>query len=232
MGYDPVEIPVEFFDNSDSITVEFESNGELNADFGSVQTVVVGEVSASVAQTEEGAVITVTSDGVKSTATVLHGRDGKDGMDGKDGTPCTHKWNGTTLTVTSASGTSSANLKGDKGDTGATGAKGDKGAYGIKIGYPSRKGGTKEKINASRRLAECIAEEQKKIYYAPGRVSTNGNWDFDELNKTCCPSVYIEGCYANSNKKDAQWWHNNMDAIAMSYADALETWTEVMTIAY
>ena len=62
-----------------------------------------------------------------------------------------------------------------------------------------------------------------------GMNRTNGNWDFDELNKPCCPSVYIEGCYANSNKKDAQWWHNNMDAIAMSYADALEAWHENFT---
>lgn len=106
-----------------------------------------------------------------------------------------------------------------------TNASSDKGAYGIKIGYPQcKKGGTKEKIDASRRLAECIAETQKGIYYAPGRVSATGNWDFEELSKPVCPVVYIEGCYANSNKKDAEWWHNNVDAIAKSYADALEAW--------
>lgn len=106
-----------------------------------------------------------------------------------------------------------------------TNASSDKGAYGIKIGYPQcKKGGTKEKIDASRRLAECIAETQKGIYYAPGRVSVTDSWDFEELSKPKCPAVYIEGCYANSNKKDAQWWHENMDAIVKSYADALEAW--------
>lgn len=77
MGYDSVEIAVEFF----------ETSGELKADFGSIQTVSAGDVSASVMQTEEGAVISVVSDGVKSTATVLHGKDGEDGQPGRDGSP-------------------------------------------------------------------------------------------------------------------------------------------------
>lgn len=106
-----------------------------------------------------------------------------------------------------------------------TNASNDKGAYGIKIGYPqTKRGSSKARIALSKRLADCMAAGQKKIYYAPGRVTVTDAWDFDELSKVQCPAVYIEGCYANSNKKDAEWWHNNMDAIALSYADALEAW--------
>lgn len=106
-----------------------------------------------------------------------------------------------------------------------TNASEDKSAYGIKIGYPQRRDGdAKERRQASKALAECIAEAQRGIYYAPGRVTVTDAWDFDELSKVQCPAVYIEGCYANSNLKDAQWWHNNMDIIAKSYVDALEKW--------
>ena len=111
-----------------------------------------------------------------------------------------------------------------------TNASGDKSAYGIKIGYPQRKAGaSRSRITESKLLAERIAEAQKKIYYAPGRVSVTDAWDFEELSKPDCPCVYIEGCYANSNKKDAAWWHDNMDAIAMSYADALDAWWKELT---
>lgn len=106
-----------------------------------------------------------------------------------------------------------------------TNASEDKSAYGIKIGYPPRRDGdAKERRQASKALAESIADTQRGIYYAPGRVTVTDAWDFDELSKVQCPAVYIEGCYANSNLKDAQWWHNNMDIIAKSYADALEKW--------
>ena len=111
-----------------------------------------------------------------------------------------------------------------------TNASSDKGAHGIKIGYPQRKqGSTRSRITESKLLAECIANAQRGIYYAPGRVSVTDAWDFDELSKPNCPAVYIEGCYANSNKQDAQWWHNNMDAIALSYADALDVWWKELT---
>lgn len=108
-----------------------------------------------------------------------------------------------------------------------TNASEDKSAHGIRIGYPQqKKGSSKARIAESKRLAECIAETQKAIYYAPGRVNTTNSWNFGELNDPDCPAVYIEGCFANSNRKDAQWWHENMDAIAISYADALEKWRE------
>lgn len=108
-----------------------------------------------------------------------------------------------------------------------TNASEDKSAHGIKIGYPQcKRKKDKGRVEASKRLAECIADIQRVIYYAPGRVSINGNWDFGELNDPACPAVYIEGCYANSNIDDAEWWHDNMDTIAMSYADAIDVWRE------
>lgn len=89
--------------------------------------------TATVTQTDIGAVITITDESGTTTARVTNGADGKDGANGtngKDGVSCTHSWNGTTLTVTSASGTSSVNLKGDKGDTGAKGEQGIQGEKG------------------------------------------------------------------------------------------------------
>ena len=89
--------------------------------------------TATVTQTDTGAVITITDENGTTTASVTNGVDGKDGANGtngKDGVSCTHSWNGTTLTVTSASGTSSVNLKGDKGDTGAKGEQGIQGEKG------------------------------------------------------------------------------------------------------
>lgn len=106
---------------------------------------------ASVNQTANGAVITVTDKNGTTTAVISNGTDGKngidgkdgqqgvpgtpgidgrdgqngaDGQDGKDGISVTHSWNGTVLTITSASGTSSADLKGEKGEQGTQGIPG------------------------------------------------------------------------------------------------------------
>lgn len=98
-------------------------------------------------------------------------------------------------------------------------------SYGIRIGYPQKRyGSVQERLDASKRLAECVVAEEKKIYHSPGYVSSTDSYNFTELNVPKCPAIYIEGCFANSNEKDAKWWHENMDAIAKSYADALETW--------
>lgn len=106
-----------------------------------------------------------------------------------------------------------------------TNASESKSAYGIRIGYPQKRyGSVAERLASSKRLAEHIVAENKKIYYAPGWVSSTNGYNFYELNVPKCPAVYIEGCFANSNLADAKWWHNNMDAIAKSYADALEKW--------
>jgi len=106
-----------------------------------------------------------------------------------------------------------------------TNASKSKDAHGIRIGYPQKKyDSVQARLDASRRLADCVVAENKKIYYAPGWVSSTDSYDFYELNVPKCPAIYIEGCFANSNLDDARWWHNNMDAIARAYADALENW--------
>ena len=98
-------------------------------------------------------------------------------------------------------------------------------SIGIRIGYPPvRYGNTQERIDASRRLAECMVAENKKIYWKPDYVASTDGYNFYELNIPKCPAIYIEGCFANSNVKDARWWHDNADAIAKAYADALENW--------
>lgn len=79
------------------------------------------------------------------------------------------------------------------------------------------------RVADSRRLAEAIVAENKKIYHTPSKVIVT-TYNFYELNKPDCPAVYIEGCFANSAKKDADWWHDNMDAIALAYADGIEAW--------
>lgn len=106
-----------------------------------------------------------------------------------------------------------------------TNASSDPSAHGIRIGYPQKRyGSVQSRLDASRRLADFVVAENKKIYYQPGWVSSTDGYNFYELNTPRCPAIYIEGCFANSNKADAQWWHNNMKSIATSYADALEKW--------
>lgn len=86
---------------------------------------------------------------------------------------------------------------------------------GVRVGYPDAKynSGEAERVEKSLKLAQCIVNENKKVYHTPSNVKTT-TYNFYELNKPECPAVYIEGCFANSAKKDADWWHNNMDAIA------------------
>ena len=99
------------------------------------------------------------------------------------------------------------------------------GVTGVRIGYPavSNNRGEEARCERSYLLAYDIAQENKKIYHTPDKVKTC-TYNFYELNKPTCTAVYIEGCFANSNKKDAEWWHNNMEAIAKSYADGIEKW--------
>ena len=109
--------------------------------------------SASVTQTETGAVITVTDKFGTTSAVLLNGKDGKDGKDGADGAQGPQGPKGDTGPQgpqgergeqgpkgdTGADGpqglkgdTGPQGPKGDKGDTGATGPKGDKGDTGPK----------------------------------------------------------------------------------------------------
>lgn len=96
---------------------------------------------------------------------------------------------------------------------------------GVRIGYPdiAYNSGEKERVAESKRLAELVAQHNARVYHTPSNVKTT-TYNFSELNSPTCPAIYIEGCYANTNKKDAEWWHNNMDAIATSYADGIEAW--------
>lgn len=96
---------------------------------------------------------------------------------------------------------------------------------GIRFGYPSlaNNPGESARVNSSLRLANELVKTNKEIYHTPSAVKTC-NYNFYEINYPTCPAVYIEGCFANSAKKDGDWWHENMDAIAKSYADALEAW--------
>lgn len=106
-----------------------------------------------------------------------------------------------------------------------TNASSNPASHGVRIGYPPKRyGSVQERLDASRRLADLVVAENKKIYWDKGYVSSTDSWSFYELNVPKCPAIYIEGCFANSNVQDARWWHNNMDAIAASYADALEAW--------
>ena len=96
---------------------------------------------------------------------------------------------------------------------------------GVRIGYPALENNTgeNERVAVSKRLAELIVQENKKIYPRPAQCKIT-TYNFYELNYPKIPAVYIEGCFANSAKADADWWHGNMDAIAKSYADAIDAW--------
>lgn len=96
---------------------------------------------------------------------------------------------------------------------------------GVRIGYPAidNNKGENERCNTSYRLAEEIVKTNKEIYHTPSKVKSC-TYNFYELNKPTCPAIYIEGCFANSAKKDGDWWHENMDIIAKSYADGIEAW--------
>lgn len=98
-------------------------------------------------------------------------------------------------------------------------------AMGVRIGYPdiAYNAGESRRVERSRQLAELIAEANAEVYHKPKLVKTT-TYNFYELNKPDCPAVYIEGCFANTNKTDAEWWHGNMDEIALSYADGIEAW--------
>lgn len=120
------------------ITLNVENNG--GTDFShSEEYILAVSPSASVTQTETGAVITVKDKFGTTSAVLLNGQDGKDGADGKAGNPGAQGPKGDTgprgergergpKGDTGATG--SQGPKGDKGDTGATGPQGPKGDTG------------------------------------------------------------------------------------------------------
>ncbi len=96
---------------------------------------------------------------------------------------------------------------------------------GVRIGYPAiaKNRGENTRVNRSYKLAERVCDEVAKIYPLPKKIKSC-TYNFYELNNPKCPAIYIEGCFANSNAQDAQWWHENTDAIATAYADGIEAW--------
>lgn len=96
---------------------------------------------------------------------------------------------------------------------------------GVRIGYPdiTNNAGEKARVDESRRLAEMIVRHNAPVYHTPSNVKTT-TYNFSELNSPTCPAIYIEACYANTNLQDARWLHDNIEAIARSYADGIEAW--------
>lgn len=78
-------LSADFYENSQDIVPTFEDDAELKAGFEGVQIISGVDVSASVEQTKDGAVITITDKDGTSTAKVYHGRDGQPGKDGLPG---------------------------------------------------------------------------------------------------------------------------------------------------
>lgn len=71
-----------------------------------------------------------------------------------------------------------------------------------------------------RRAAELIAEELRKIYPLPNKVSTRATTTLGEVRQPRFPAVLAEIGY-HDNWADAQWVETHMDAIAQQLARAL-----------
>ena len=70
------------------------------------------------------------------------------------------------------------------------------------------------------RAAELIAQELRKIYPLPGKVTTRSTTTLGEVAQSNAPAVLVEIGY-HDNWSDAQWIEGHMDAIAQQLARAL-----------
>lgn len=70
------------------------------------------------------------------------------------------------------------------------------------------------------RAAELIAEELRKIYPLPGKVTTRSTTTLGEVRQPYAPAVLVEIGY-HDNYEDAIWVEGHMDAIAQQLARAL-----------
>lgn len=70
------------------------------------------------------------------------------------------------------------------------------------------------------RAAELIAEELRKIYPLPGKVTTRSTTTLGEVRQPYAPAVLVEIGY-HDNYEDAVWVEGHMDAIAQQLARAL-----------
>ena len=71
-----------------------------------------------------------------------------------------------------------------------------------------------------RRAAELIAEELRKIYPLPSRVTTQETTSLGEVSQSKAPAVLVEIGY-HDNYADATWLEGHWDAIAQQLARAL-----------
>lgn len=111
---------------------EVEALGGTHSSKGWVEYVIENAPTASVEETSDGAVLTVTDINGTTTATIYNGADGQAGVDGEDGVSptasVTQTSSGATITVTDAQGTTTANLvNGTDGRDGTDGADGQDG---------------------------------------------------------------------------------------------------------
>ena len=70
------------------------------------------------------------------------------------------------------------------------------------------------------RAAELIAQELRKIYPLPGKVTTRSTTTLGEVAQSNAPAVLVEIGY-HDNWSDATWVEGHMDAIAQQLARAL-----------
>ena len=73
------------------------------------------------------------------------------------------------------------------------------------------------------RMAELIAEELRKIYPLPGRVTTRATTTLGEVRLSRAPAVLVEIGY-HDNYADAVWLESHWDAIAQQLARALTSY--------
>ena len=78
--------------------------------------------------------------------------------------------------------------------------------------YPGSVGG--------QRAAELIAQELRKIYPLPNKVTTRPTTSLGEVRQPRFPSVLLEIGY-HDNREDADWIRNNLTAIAVSLTQSL-----------
>ena len=71
-----------------------------------------------------------------------------------------------------------------------------------------------------RRAANVLADNYKKIYPDPEKVTTMPTVSLAELTRTRAPSVLAELAY-HDNPTDAEWIKNNIDAIARNLVEGL-----------
>lgn len=173
--------------------------------------------SATVKQTADGAMITITDKDGTTTAKLTNGKDGKDGVDGKDGT------NG-------KDGADGA--KGDPGEKGADGQPGSDGKSAYELAKDNGYTGTEAEWLASLKGADGAKG-------ADGKDGTNGTNGTDGKDGTdgYSPSAKVEqtdtGATITITDKDGTTTAdilNGKDGSGGSSGGESEGWTELMNV--